>query len=193
MATGIRNGPPGILWEQAEMSGLSQLLQTGLTGLSAATEAMQTVANNTANVSTPGYNVQSVNQTELPGVDGGPGTGTDVTSIQRAFDPFLVSARGAGHFGQPGGAGRADQHAKSRCDLSRRLGRRRRSRIGARQLFLGGEPGRPGSDELQRTARLFWGRAQSLAAAFRSVGGQISASFGSIDSQTTAAVQQIKT
>ena len=71
------------------MSGLSQLLQTGLSGLSAASEALQTVANNTANVNTPGYNVQSVNQTELPGTAGGPGAGTDVTSIQRAFSQFL--------------------------------------------------------------------------------------------------------
>lgn len=63
------------------MNGLSQLLQTGLTGVSAATEAMQTVANNTANVNTPGYNVQSVNQTELPGAAGGPGSGAEVTLI----------------------------------------------------------------------------------------------------------------
>ena len=55
------------------MTGLTQILQIGLSGLSAATEAMQTVSNNTANVNTPGYNVESVNQTELPGISGGPG------------------------------------------------------------------------------------------------------------------------
>ena len=71
------------------MSGLSQLLETGLSGLSAATEAMQAIANNTANVSTPGYNVESVNQTELPGANAGPGSGTLVTSIGHGFDQFL--------------------------------------------------------------------------------------------------------
>src|ERR1700761_2451638 len=71
------------------MSGLSLLLDAGLAVLSAATEAMQAVANNTANVSTPGYNVESVNQTELPGAGAGPGSGTQVTSTSRGFDQFL--------------------------------------------------------------------------------------------------------
>ena len=70
------------------MPGLTQLLEIGLSGLSAASEGMKTVSNNTANVNTPGYNVESVDQTELPGTDGGPGLGADVTSIQRAFDQF---------------------------------------------------------------------------------------------------------
>jgi len=74
------------------MTGLSQLVNIGLSGLSAAQEGMQTVSNNTANVNTPGYNVESINQVELPGT-GGPsgsvGAGTDVTSIQRAFDQFV--------------------------------------------------------------------------------------------------------
>ncbi len=39
------------------MSGLTQALNIGVTGLDAASEAMQTVSNNTANVNTPGYNV----------------------------------------------------------------------------------------------------------------------------------------
>ena len=42
------------------MTGLTQVLQTGLSGLSAASEAIQTVSNNTTNVNTPGYNVESV-------------------------------------------------------------------------------------------------------------------------------------
>ena len=129
------------------MSGLSQLLQTGLSGLSAASEALQTVANNTSNVNTPGYNVQSVNQTELPGTARRSGVGNRRKLDPARVQPILVPARGAGQFGQPGGASRTEQRAKSRCDLSRRLGRRRWSRIGARQLFFGGEPGRPGSDE----------------------------------------------
>src|SRR5689334_21941433 len=81
--------PAGAFWGGVDMTGLSQLLQTGLTGLSAAAEGMQTVASNTANVNTPGYNVQSLNQTELPGLDDGPGGGTAVTSVQRAFSQFV--------------------------------------------------------------------------------------------------------
>ena len=56
------------------MSGLSQLVNIGLTGLSAAQQGIETVSNNTANVNTPGYNVESINQVELPGSGGPPGT-----------------------------------------------------------------------------------------------------------------------
>ena len=71
------------------MSGISELLNAGISGLQAALEAMQAVSNNTANVNTPGYNVESVQQTEVPSVGGQPGSGTEVTSIQRAFDQFI--------------------------------------------------------------------------------------------------------
>ena len=174
------------------MSGLSQLLQTGLSGLSAASEALQTVANNTANVNTPGYNVQSVNQTELPGTAGGPGAGTDVTSIQRAFSQFLfqqgVQASSANQAAQviesnaqnlaaifpvaSGGAGGLGSALDSFFSAANQVAQDPTSAAN-RQVFLG--------------------QAQSLAAAFRSVSGQISASLGSIETQTTAAVQQINT
>ncbi|MGA8756412.1 MAG: flagellar hook-associated protein FlgK [Stellaceae bacterium] len=174
------------------MSGLSQLLQTGLSGLSVASEALQTVANNTSNVNTPGYNVQSVNQTELPGTPGGPGSGTDVSSIQRAFSQFLfqqgVQANSANQAAQvvqsntqnlaaifpvaSGGAGGLGSALDSFFSAANQIAQDPTSAAN-RQVFLG--------------------QAQSLAAAFRSVSGQISASFGSIETQTTAAVQQINT
>src|SRR5205823_3282466 len=80
--------PTAAYWGKFDMTGLTQLVQIGLTGLSAAAEGMQTVANNTANVNTPGYNLQSIRQTELPG-DDGVGHGTNVASVQRAFDQFI--------------------------------------------------------------------------------------------------------
>src|SRR5258708_11152831 len=73
------------------MTGITQLIDTGRTGLDAAIQAMETVSNNTANVNTPGYNVESVRQTEVPGLMNGAGLGTDVTSIQRAFNQFVFS------------------------------------------------------------------------------------------------------
>ena len=73
------------------MAGLGQVIDTGRSGLDAATAALATVANNTANVNTPGYNVESVKQTELPGELNGPGLGTQVSSIQRAYDQFVFA------------------------------------------------------------------------------------------------------
>ncbi len=174
------------------MNGLSQLLQTGLTGVSAATEAMQTVANNTANVNTPGYNVQSVNQTELPGTAGGPGSGAEVTSIQRAFSQFLfqqgVQASSANQAAQivesnaqnlaaifpvaSGGAGGLGSALDSFFSAANQVAQDPTSAAN-RQAFLG--------------------QAQSLASAFQSVSGQISTNLGNIDSQTATVVQQINT
>src|SRR5579885_1075242 len=71
------------------MSSLTQIIQVSTTGLEAATAAMQTISNNTANATTPGYNVESVSQIELAGISGSPGQGTEITSIQRAFNEFV--------------------------------------------------------------------------------------------------------
>jgi flagellar hook-associated protein 1 len=74
------------------MTGLTQLLNVGASALDAATQGMQTVSNNTANANTPGYNLESINQVSLPGTQypaGGIGMGTEVTSVQRAFNQFV--------------------------------------------------------------------------------------------------------
>jgi flagellar hook-associated protein 1 len=172
------------------MTGLTQILQIGLSGLSAATEAMQTVSNNTANVNTPGYNVESVDQTELPGLDGGPGQGTDVTSIQRAFDQFayqeVVGASSANQAAQvvqtnaqnlaavfpvaSGGAGGLGAALDSFFAAANQVAQDPTS-VPNRQAFLGD--------------------AQSLAGTFRSVGGQLATGLTGVDDQVTASVQQI--
>ena len=172
------------------MTGLSQLVQIGLSGLEAATEGMQTVSNNTANVNTPGYNVEGLNQTELPGIEGGPGLGTDVTSIQRAFDQFtyqeVVGASSATAAAQAvestaqnlaaafpvasGGAGGLGAALSSFFSAANTVAQDATS-IPNRQVFLGD--------------------AQSLAAAFRSVGGQLATSLTTLNGQLATSIQQI--
>jgi flagellar hook-associated protein 1 len=180
----------GSYWGEAEMTGLAQLVQIGLSGLEAATEGMQTVSNNTANVNTPGYNVEGLNQAELPGIEGGPGLGTDVTSIQRAFDQFtyqeVVGASSANAAAQAvetttqnlaaafpvasGGAGGLGAALGSFFAAANTVARDATS-IPNRQVFLGD--------------------AQSLAAAFRSVGGELATSLTTLNAQLAASVQQI--
>jgi flagellar hook-associated protein 1 FlgK len=172
------------------MTGLTQLLQTGLSGLSAASEAIQTVSNNTANVNTPGYNVQSVSQTELPGVFGGPGVGADVTSIQRAFDQFayqeVIGATSSNQAAQvaqtsaqnlaaifpvaSGGTGGLGAAIDSFFSAANTVAQNPTS-VPNRQAFLGD--------------------TQSLAATFRSVGGQLATSLTTLNGQLTTSVQQI--
>ncbi|MBV8118470.1 MAG: flagellar hook-associated protein FlgK [Alphaproteobacteria bacterium] len=172
------------------MSGLSQLLQTGLSGLSAATEAIQTVSNNTANVNTPGYAAQSVSQIELPGTDGGPGTGTDVTSVQRAFDQFIYQ-QGV----QAASANQAAQVAQTNAQNIAALFPTASGGAGGLGAALGSfflaanQVAQDPSSEANRQA--FLGQAKSLTAAFNSLGGQIATNLDSIDNQASAAVQQV--
>jgi flagellar hook-associated protein 1 len=172
------------------MTGLTQLLNTGRTGLEAATQALETVSNNTANVNTPGYNVESVRQVALPGTSGGPGNGVDVTSIQRSFDRFV--------FSQMVGATSSSQAAQVVQSNAQNLA----------ALFPIASGGAGGLGSLitgffsamnaiaQDPASLpnrqaFLGAAQTLTADFNSVGSQLDASRKTLNGQLTGAVNQI--
>jgi flagellar hook-associated protein 1 len=180
----------GSRWGKAEMSGLSQILQTGLSGLYAATEAMATEANNTANVNTPGYNAEAVNQVELPGLDAGLGSGTEVTSIQRAFDQFLyqqgVQASSANQSAQVVQTSAQNLAAlfPTESGGSSGLGAAIDSFFSAVST-VAQDP----SNTADREA--FLGQAQSLAASFNSLGGQIASAIDGVNTEATSTVQQV--
>src|SRR5215467_1635370 len=180
----------GSYWGKVEMSGLTQILQTGLSGISAATEAMATVSNNTANVNTPGYNVQSVNQTELPGAVGGVRRGVDVTSIQRGFDQFayqeVVQASSANQAAQI-----VQTNAKNLAAIFP-VASGGANGLGAAIDSFFAAANQVAQDPTSAANRqAFLGQARSVASSFRSVAGQISDGLTALDGQTTAAVQQI--
>ena len=82
---------------------VSDILTTALTGLTAAQAGQRTVANNIANVNTPGYSRQRV--ALLPGVGGGGQVaGVSVGETERVVDRFLEGAV----IGRAGDAGRAE-------------------------------------------------------------------------------------
>jgi len=174
------------------MTGLSQLLQTGLSGLSAAAEGMQAVSNNTANVNTPGYNAQSINQTELQGLDSGPGRGTEVSSVQRAFDQFayqqVVRASSVDQAAQV-----AQTNAQNLASIFPVASGGAGGLGSALDSFFAAANQVAQDPTSAANRQAFLGQAQSLASGFRSVGGQISAGLTALDGQTTAAVQQINT
>lgn len=180
----------GDCWGTAEMTGITQLINTGWSGLNAATQAMETVSNNTANVNTPGYNVESVHQTEIPGLPNGVGIGTDVTSIQRAFNQFV--------FSQLVGAGSASQAAQVMQSNAQNL-------AAIFPIASGGAGGLgtaltgffsamnavsqdPTSLPNRQT---FLSDAAALAADFNSVGGQLAAGQASLNGQMTSAVNTV--
>jgi flagellar hook-associated protein 1 FlgK len=175
---------------EADVTGLTQLVNTGWSGLNAATQAMETISNNTANVNTPGYSVESVSQAEISGLGGGPGTGTNVTSIQRSFNQFVFeqlvaasSANQAAQVGQSnaqnltaifpvasGGAGGLGASLDSFFAAANTLTQNPTS-VTDRQALIG--------------------NAQALAASFNSVGGQLSTNLANVNAQMTESVQQI--
>jgi flagellar hook-associated protein 1 FlgK len=172
------------------MSGLTQLIDTAWTGLDAASQALQTLANKTANVNTPGYDIESVQQAELPGQFGGSGSGTEVTSIQRAFDQFA--------FTQVVGATSANQAAQvvqtSAQNLSALfpvasggqggLGATLTSFFGAMNTVTQDPASLP-----DRQAML--SATQSLATDFNSVGSQLASSVTALNGQTSSAVSAV--
>lgn len=172
------------------MSNLAQIENIGLSGLEAATTAMATVSNNTANASTSGYSVESVNQAELPGVGDSPGAGTEVTSIQRAFDQFVYQA-----VVQASSANQAAQVVQTNAQnlaaafpvasggaggLSSSI-----SSFFAAASTLSQDPSSVADQEA------FLSQAQSLADAFHSTADQVASGIAGIAGQLTQGVQQV--
>jgi flagellar hook-associated protein 1 len=174
------------------MSGLSQLFNTAATGLNAAAQNLQTVANNTANVNTAGYDVESVQQTELAGTPGQPGVGTQVTSIQRAFEQFV--------FTQMVGAGSANQAAQVAQDSAQNLTAIfpvQSGGTGGLGATLSGFFSAMDAVSQDPTSlpdrQTFLSNASELAANFNSVGNQLASNLTSLDGELTNAITQANT
>ena len=172
------------------MSGLGQLINTAWTGLDAAVQALDTVSNNTANVNTPGYNVESVQQAELPGGPGEPGNGAGVTSIQRAYDQFV--------FAQMVGATSASQAAQVVQDNTQNLSAifpvasGGAGGLGASLTSFFSAMNAVSQDPTSLPNRqALLSDANALAANFNSVGSQLAANLTSLNGQLTNAVAQV--
>jgi flagellar hook-associated protein 1 FlgK len=175
------------------MTGLTQILNIGITGLDAATQGMQTVSNNTANVNTPGYNLETVNQVALPGANlptGGIGAGTDVTSIQRAFNQFV--------FQEIVGATATNQAAQTVLSSAQDLASIFPVASGganglgqALSAFFGGANTVAQNPADLPNRGILLGDAQSVASMFNSVGNALAANLVSQNQQIGATVGQI--
>lgn len=175
------------------MTGLTQLINIGYTGLAAATEGIQTVSNNTANVNTPGYNVESINQVELPGTNGPPGnigTGTDVTSIQRAFDQFIFQ-----QLVQSSSANQAAQLVQSNTATLSAIFPVASGGTGGLGASISGFFAAASAVAQDPTSlpnrQAFLSDAQSLAAQFQSVGSELATNLATQNGQIAGTVQQI--
>jgi flagellar hook-associated protein 1 FlgK len=172
------------------MSGISELLNAGISGLQAALEAMQAVSNNTANVNTPGYNIESVQQTELPSIAGQPGIGTEVTSIQRAFNQFIYQ-----QVVEAGSASQAAQTAQTSAQTLSALfpvASGGATGLGsAISSFFGAANAVAQDPTSQPNRQVLLTDAQSLASAFNSLGTQLDIGATELDGQMNSAVSQV--
>jgi flagellar hook-associated protein 1 FlgK len=174
------------------MTGLNQIIDTGRTGLEAATAALATVANNTANVNTPGYNVQSVHQVQLSGAANGPGLGTQVTSIQRAYDQFvfaqMVSANSANQ------AAQVAQNSAENLTAVFPVASGGMGGLGVSiTSFFAGMAGISQDPTSLPNRQSFLSAANALATNFNSIGSQLAANLGSLNGQLSDAVAQVNT
>lgn len=177
------------------MTGLTQLINIGLSGLSAATEGMQTVSNNTSNVNTPGYDVESLNQVALPGSGGPPGnvgTGANVTSIARGFDQFifnqLVQATSANQAAQT-----IQTNASSLASIFP-IGSGGAGGLGqALDTFFAAASDVSQDPTSQPNRQTFLSDAQSLTSTFNSVGAELTSALATENGEIGGAVGQINT
>jgi flagellar hook-associated protein 1 FlgK len=171
------------------MTGLTQLLSIGESGLLVATQAMQAVANNTANVNTPGYAVESIDPAELPANATG-GSGVQVTAIKRAFNQFIYE-----QMVQASSASQAAQVTQASAQNLSTLfpvtsGGANGLGAALSSFFAAvNQVAQDPSSGPYRTALLT--NAQSLAADFNTIGSQLTSQLRSIDAQATSSVQQI--
>jgi flagellar hook-associated protein 1 FlgK len=71
---------------------MGDMLSTGVTGLLAFQNALDTISNNVANVNTPGYSVETANLVTNPSTqtaEGSIGNGVSVASVTRSYSDFL--------------------------------------------------------------------------------------------------------
>jgi flagellar hook-associated protein 1 FlgK len=172
------------------MSGISELLNAGISGLQAALESMQAVSNNTANVNTPGYNVESVNQSEIPSIPGAPGLGATVPSIQRAFNQFAYQQVVAA--GSTSQAAQTNQTSAQTLSALFPVASGGATGLGSSISSFFSAANAVAQDPTSQPDReVMLTDAQSLASAFNSLGTQLDNNLTQIDGEMGSAVSQI--
>ncbi|MCK9187593.1 flagellar hook-associated protein FlgK [Acidithiobacillus sp.] len=170
------------------MSGISGIVNTALTGLQAAQNALQVTGNNIANVNTPGYSQENVVQsTTTPTFIGGQyyGNGTQITTVQRSYSSFLQ--------GQVWSAtASASGQATLSSSLQQVLGILNNGGVSSQvsQFFSGvAQVAASPSDMPARQSML--SNAQNLSQTFQSLGQQLSSIGAGVNQQIGQSVTQI--
>lgn len=167
------------------------MLNTGISGLSAAQVQLSTIGNNISNANTDGYSRQLVSQADRVQPGNGRytvGGGVDVAKVQRAYSDYVTSAMWTSNAGL--------QRASTTNDLASALNNALAGSgdlQGSLDNLYGGfsAVANAPSDSGARQALL--GSASSLAAVFNTLGQQFASQQKQINGQIDSAVRGVNT
>jgi flagellar hook-associated protein 1 FlgK len=168
---------------------MSNLLNIGASGLNAAQVALSTVGNNISNVNTPGYSRQTVLQTENISPSGGNytiGSGVNVQAVQRAYSDFLTNAL----WNSNSGMQRATTYNNLTTTLNSTLSASGNLQS-ALDNFYGGFSTVANTPGVASSRQSLLGSAGSMVAVFNTLGQQLSAQQGQVNSQIGSTVNSI--
>lgn len=168
---------------------MTNLLSTGISGLSAAQVALNTVGNNISNTNTDGYNRQVVQQTARVTQSNGRytiGGGVDVVSVQRSYSEYLTSAVWSSNAGL--------QRASTFNDLTGTLNSvfsGSGDLQGSLDAFYGAFSTVANAASSTSGRQALLGNASSLVAVFNTLGQQLGLQQSQVNSQINSTVSSV--
>jgi flagellar hook-associated protein 1 FlgK len=168
---------------------MGDMLGIGISGLSAAQVALNTVGNNISNTNTPGYSRQLVQQTEQISQSNGRytiGSGVDVTAVQRAYSAYLTSA--------VQNSNSSLQRATTFNDLTSTLNNALSASgdlQGSLDSFYGAFGTVANAPNSTSARQALLGSAGAMATVFNTLGQQLDSQRGQINTQITGTVASI--
>ena len=168
---------------------MSTMLNTGISGLSAAQVALSTVSNNISNTNTDGYSRQVVSQTDRVTQSNGRltiGGGVDVVSVGRAYSAYLTNAVWTSTAAQQ----RADTYNSLATTLNSTLASGGDLQ-GSLDTFYGAFSAVANASGSASSRQAVLGSAGTLAATFNTFGQQLASQQQQINSQIGGTVKSI--
>lgn len=168
---------------------MTDMLNTGISGLNAAQVALSTVSNNISNVNTAGYNRQIVQQTDAVSQSNGRytiGNGVDVVAVKRAYSDYLTSAVWTSNASLQ----RATTYSNLTGTLNSALSASGDLQ-GSLDTFYGAFSTVASAPNSTSARQALLGSAGTLQTVFNTLGQQLSSQQGQVSSQITSTVTSI--
>jgi flagellar hook-associated protein 1 len=168
---------------------MSNLLNIGASGLSAAQVALNTVGNNISNVSTPGYSRQTVLQAQNISPSSGQytiGSGVSVTAVQRAYSAFLTQAVWSSNSSMQGATTTSNLATTLNSTLSASGNLQT-----ALDSFYGAFSTVANTPGVASSRQALLGSASSMVTVFNTLGQQLASQQGQVNSQISSTVNSI--